>query len=349
MRGMNMRGNALLIGLALGGCGNVAQGPSNIRWSGAQPGAAAAQDADYYTQAKGQLAAGSAALAIDGFRKALRANPRSIDALNGLGAAYDRIGRFDLSRNYYERALGLDPGSRITLNNFGYSLALQGKAAEAKEMLARANVGATGRLAVVAAHNLAQITAPKPVAVQGVQQPAPRPRSWVERLTTSTQLLVTQLVSRVTTPALTSVSRDSASIDEDRPAQFSAEYHRQRIALDSGQLAEMASDEIMSGTEHGAPVLVLNGVGRRGMAGRVASFLAGKGYAQMQVGDAERPIVRSEIIYPDGSAEIAAAVAARLPFAVDLKASAKVRSITVKLGSDATRFDDRLRHADRIA
>src|SRR3546814_13711209 len=59
------------------------------------------------------------------------------------------------------------------------------------------------------------------------------------------------------------------------------------------------------------------------------------------------PIARSEIIYPDGSAEIAAAVAARLPFAVDLKASAKVRSITVKLGSDATRFDDRLRHADR--
>src|SRR3546814_6894188 len=135
-------------------------------------------------------------------------------------------------------------------------------------MLARANVGATGRLAVVAAHNLAQITAPKPAAVQGVQQSAPRPRSWVERLTTSTQLLVTQLVSRVTTPALTSVSRDAASVDEDRPAQFSAEYHRQRLALDSGQLTEMASDEIMSGTEHGAPVLVLNGVGRRGQIGR---------------------------------------------------------------------------------
>src|SRR3546814_14133526 len=113
----------------------------------------------------------------------------------------------------------------------------------------------------------------------------------------------TRLVSGVTTPAITSVSRDAASVDEDRPAQFSAEYHRQRLALDSGQLTEMASDEIMSGTEHGAPVLVLNGVGRRGMAGRVASFLAGKGYAQMQVGDAERPIVRSEIIYPDGSAD----------------------------------------------
>src|SRR3546814_1730888 len=55
----------------------------------------------------------------DLFRKALRANPESIDALNGLGAAYDRIGRFDLSRNYYERALGLDPGSRITLNKIG--------------------------------------------------------------------------------------------------------------------------------------------------------------------------------------------------------------------------------------
>src|SRR3546814_16284977 len=111
----------------------------------------------------------------------------------------------------------------------------------------------------------------------------------------------------------------------------------------------MASDVIRCGTGHGAPVVVLNFGGRRGMAGRVARFRAGKGYAQMQVGDAERPIARSEIIYPDGSPEIAAAVAARLPFAVDLKASAKVRSITVKLGSDATRFDDRLRPSDRVA
>src|SRR3546814_8645826 len=110
--------------------------PSNVRWSGQTPDAASADASYHYTRGKAQIAAGNASLALDGFRKALRLNPNSIDALNGLGAAYDRMGRFDLSRNYYEQALGLDPDSRITHNNFGYSLALQVKRFDAQAMLA---------------------------------------------------------------------------------------------------------------------------------------------------------------------------------------------------------------------
>src|SRR3546814_4476611 len=93
------------------------------------------------------------------------------------------MGRYDLSRNYYERARGLDPDSRITLNNFGYSLALKGKRVEAQAMLARAEQGPEDTVAGIAARNLAALT---PSAGERAQaRPAERATtrsSWVARL-----------------------------------------------------------------------------------------------------------------------------------------------------------------------
>lgn len=301
----------------------------------------------YYTQAKAQLAAGNPSLAIDGFRKALRIDPRSVDALNGLGAAYDRIGRYDLSRNYYEQALGIDPQSHITLNNFGYSLALQGRTVEAREMLAQARASDSGAISTIATHNLARLADRPEKSATAAPKSAALHRSWVERLSVSTQLLITRLVSSVTAPEVTSVSNVSA--DGDRPARYSAEYHRQRLSLAASDMAEMASDQVTTAQAYSESVVVLNGVGRRGMAGRMAGFLSENGYAQTRAGDAEAPLSQSLVIYPAGQAETAAAVAALLPFHVELRASKKIQTITLKLGSDARQFDDRLRSLNRMA
>src|SRR3546814_7729888 len=54
-------------------------------------------------------------------------DPASVEAVNGLAAAYDQLGRYDLAERYYQRALAMDPTSVQTLNNLGYSLLLQGK------------------------------------------------------------------------------------------------------------------------------------------------------------------------------------------------------------------------------
>src|SRR3546814_13641280 len=107
----------LLAAVTVAGCSS-AQMPSNVRWSGQTPDAASADASYHYTRGKAQLAARHASIALDGFRKALRLNPNSLDSLTGLGADYDRMGRFALSRNYYERAPGLDPDSRMIPNNF---------------------------------------------------------------------------------------------------------------------------------------------------------------------------------------------------------------------------------------
>lgn len=81
---------------------------------------------DAYAEAKRQLEAGNMALAIDGFRRAARQSPQSVDALNGLAVAYDNLGRFDLSRRFYELALAADPTSAKVRHNMEVSLRMQG-------------------------------------------------------------------------------------------------------------------------------------------------------------------------------------------------------------------------------
>lgn len=92
-----------------------------------------------------ELAAGRLALAgsqlvpaLQHYTRALALAPESTAALNGVAVCYDRLGRFDLSRTYYEIALGIDPAAPDILNNYGYSLYLQGEYAQAQRFLSLA-------------------------------------------------------------------------------------------------------------------------------------------------------------------------------------------------------------------
>lgn len=58
---------------------------------------------------QGQLALGNVALAIESFRKAARNDPSDAGALTGIAVAYERMGRLDLARRYYETALAAAP------------------------------------------------------------------------------------------------------------------------------------------------------------------------------------------------------------------------------------------------
>lgn len=82
---------------------------------------------DTYQLGRGLLAAGDVIGALAAFRQALVDAPQSVDALNGIAVCYDRLGRYDVSRSYYDSALALAPGSVLVLNNLGYSLYLQGE------------------------------------------------------------------------------------------------------------------------------------------------------------------------------------------------------------------------------
>lgn len=82
-------------------------------------------------EARGHLALGNVALALEGFRKAAREDPASAEAQAGIADCYDRIGRFDLSRRHYEMALAIAPRDQGLLAAFAASLDRQGLAAEA--------------------------------------------------------------------------------------------------------------------------------------------------------------------------------------------------------------------------
>jgi tetratricopeptide (TPR) repeat protein len=96
-------------------------------------------------------------IAISHLERELAVRPESVSALNGLGAVYDQIGRFDVAQRYYFRALELASDPSPTLANLGYSAQLQGKPGEALRILelalyfdpgnevARANIQAAAR------------------------------------------------------------------------------------------------------------------------------------------------------------------------------------------------------------
>ena len=145
------------------------------------------------------LAAGRYGLAIEKFRKAMKADPNSVATLNNLAAAYDHIGRYDLAAYHYERALALDPDSAQTLNNIGFSLMLQGKFDLATVLLRDAQQRDQTNPAIAANRAIAEAalraSLPRPGAqwlVPSDKDTNPLPRAWVERTTPVMQTLIAQ-------------------------------------------------------------------------------------------------------------------------------------------------------------
>ncbi|MBI1684327.1 tetratricopeptide repeat protein [Caulobacter hibisci] len=122
---------------ALGGCATLTRlaalvdhrpGPVEIRAlpAPAAPDPAAATDR-LYDRAAQAIKARNYALALELLQLAAQRAPGDARVLNAQGVVYDKLGRFDLSARYYDRALKADPGSRIVLGNMAYSARLQGR------------------------------------------------------------------------------------------------------------------------------------------------------------------------------------------------------------------------------
>jgi len=130
-------------------------------------------------EARGQLALGNVALALESFRKAWREDPNSTDALLGMGTCYDRMGRFDLSRRNYESALALAPADIELLGAFAASLQLQGLGGEAakvrQEITARATPAHVAPQANLVALAEAAPALPAPIASAPAAARAPAP------------------------------------------------------------------------------------------------------------------------------------------------------------------------------
>jgi len=85
--------------------------------------------------ARSEFSRGNYGNAIQYLEKELAQKPASVAALNGLGACYDQLGRYEVAQRYYFRALDLAPESSQTLSNIGYSYLQQGRNREAVAIL----------------------------------------------------------------------------------------------------------------------------------------------------------------------------------------------------------------------
>jgi type IV secretion system protein VirB1 len=98
------------------------------------------------------------------FETALANNPGSVKVLNGLGAAYDGLQRFDVAQSFYRQALQREPSSPDVMNNMAISLQMAGKP-DAMQWFAKAERLDPKNPVIDANVNLAQTTpAPKPGA-----------------------------------------------------------------------------------------------------------------------------------------------------------------------------------------
>jgi len=69
------------------------------------------------------LANGMPGAAIEPFERALSTGEPVAPAINGLGIAYARLGRFDLAKRFFERAIAVDPGNDRYQDNLTLLLA----------------------------------------------------------------------------------------------------------------------------------------------------------------------------------------------------------------------------------
>ena len=164
-------------------------------------------------EARAQFALGNVGLALEGFRKALRDRPDSIEALGGIAACYDSMGRYELSRQSYEAALAIAPNDPVLLNSFAASLEQQGNRAEAVSVRAEAARIASASEALDRAEAGPVPAAPRIAQVQSAR-PAPVATSVRARTTPPAPVVtVAQAHTTPSTPAAT-IAKAPATVSE---------------------------------------------------------------------------------------------------------------------------------------
>lgn len=310
----------LLLGLLLSSCGSPR---IQVRTAGAAPVSPNVADAE------GQLALGNVALAMEGFRKAAREQPQDIRALAGIAQCYDLMGRFDLSRKWYETALAIAPNDPALLGRLAASLDMQGLRTEAAsvraEAAAIANPVAT-QTAVNAVQSVGQqVVLSAPGSSVTVALPPPLPAGAVENVPVA-----------------------QTAADEDSQKQPRLE----RLSL--GEVALITTSEPVWTSvmvkrspqsvtfrfiENKPVTRLLNAARWEGLAAATRERLLKQGWTNVAIGDAPATRDKTLVLYPSSQRSRAVRLATELGFGRIQPSIAG--QITVLLGRDATPPDRR--------
>jgi tetratricopeptide (TPR) repeat protein len=260
-----------------------------------------------------QLVLGNVGLAVESYRKALREEPDSIGAMAGLATCYDRMGRTDLSRRYYEMALAVDPANTDLYSLFALSLEAQGQRDEA---------------ARVKTELAARVVAPEaPRAVPGSVPVLPPPPAQ--------NMTVALAPSR---PAPVAVERPVAGLKLERLSMHEvALITRPRPRWEVQTVTRTATSTTIRFEKKLQPaVTLLNAARVQGLAARTRSYLAARGFAAARIGDAPAVRKQSAILYAAADAPRAERIAAQFGFALERREGANA-GLIILLGRDAAR------------
>ena len=262
-----------------------------------------------------QLALGNVGLAIEAFRKALREQPDSVNAMMGLATCYDRMGRADLSRRHYEMALAVDPANTNVYSQLAQSLDAQGQSDEA------ARVKAELAARVVAPEASREVPGSVPVL------PPPPAQSVTVALAPPRSLPVA-----VERPAGKAMRLERISMREvalvTRPEQPRWEA---RVIARTATSTTLRFDR-----KPQAAVTLLNAARVQGLAARTRSYLTGRGFSAARIGDAPAVRQQSAILYSQIDALRAERLAAQFGFQLERRSGATA-GVTILLGRDAAR------------
>ena len=282
--------------------------------------------------AKGQLALRNVGLALEGFRTVLRDNPGSSEAAVGIAHCYEQMGRFDLSRKWFETALASAPEDEAVLGAFADSLQRQGKLSEAASVRSElAGLGAPrpGQLPSVIAEEAPVVPVGQAGRSVTIALPPPAPA---------------EPVAASPGPRL---SGPAALADSDRGGPRLERLSLGEVALITrsgpvwrGQLVDRSSQSATFRWVEIRPVArLLNAARVEGLAARARGKLAARGWTRIAIGDA--PAVRSNtlVLYPEFRRAMAVRLAAQFGFTHLQSFSGS--EIVVLLGRDSVSPKDR--------
>lgn len=338
-------GKRLILGgaavLAIAACRE--EGKLEIRSISSPIAAAGRPVPERIAEARGYFALNNVGLALEAFRKALRDDPASVDALNGIAACYDRMGRFDLSRRYYEMALAIDPGDARLYANLAVSLDMQGKVAEAagvrtemRQRLAAAVPPPTPAPPAAETPAMPPQSAAPPTQAEAPPPPAAR---------SVTVALGPPRPAAAAIPQVPAKGAGSVTIALPPPRAMPAPSGARLERLSSGQVALITTGRPaarpsprLSGSAlrqtTPAPIVLLNAARHRGLAARTRLYLAQKGWGRIEIGDAPQVATRSTILYPAARRAQATRLAQQFGFSLRHGPSSADR-LTILLGRDA--------------
>jgi len=303
------------------------------------------------------LADGNYGLAIEMYRRMLAAAPDNADAVEGLALSYDRLRRYDLSDVYFQKALALAPRNEGYYRAYAASLTAQGRQDEAALLdVDRRAMAAAAAPPAAGAQTAAAVTVPPQPAVPAAAAPvlaSAAPVAAVPRPPVPSGPRLEQLAPGVVRLILPPAAEPagSATVSIAIPPRVVAVQPKPAAAAPApapkpGAAAPVPAAVTKPAAMPPAPgalrnTMVVNAVGRRGIAGRVQAYLAGRGWQPLDRGDSGMRIPTSRILYPPMAEATARRLAQAVPFPTRLYPVSKANRVQLLVGANALRFDPR--------